>query len=205
MRGFCIAQKPFPVIIINPKDSPYGRIFTIIHELAHIALGKSIVQPMGDKEDRPQDWSQTEVFCNEVAGAVLVPAAELSEKVNLPTLETDLPQLSKHFRVSSEVIMRRLETLAYISQEDYQEYRNNLLEKVHRELANWRVLCRIIISFLTLLESTSREPLLRLITSRKLHSLIYPLSFLGAIQNTCLKLRALSSHEFIVQSKSGRL
>ncbi len=32
-RGFCIAQKPFPVIVVNPKDSPYGRIFTIIHEL----------------------------------------------------------------------------------------------------------------------------------------------------------------------------
>ena len=129
VRGFCIVQKPFPVIIINPKDSPYGRIFTIIHELVHIALGKSIVQPMGDKEDRPQDWSQTEVFCNDVAGAVLVPADELSEIVNLHTLATDLPQISKHFRASSEVIMRRLATLAYISREDYQEYRNSLLDK----------------------------------------------------------------------------
>ena len=27
-RGFCIAQRPFPVIVVNPKDSPYGRIFT---------------------------------------------------------------------------------------------------------------------------------------------------------------------------------
>ena len=129
VRGFCIVQKPFPVIIINPKDSPYGRIFTILHELVHIALGKSIVLCMEDEEDRSEDWSQTEVFCNEVAAAILVPAAELSEKVNLPTLATDLPQLSKHFRVSAEVIMRRLQTLAYISPEDYQEYRNNLLEK----------------------------------------------------------------------------
>ena len=129
VRGFCIAQKPLPVIVINSKDSPYGRIFTIIHELVHIALGKSIVQPMGDKEDRPQDWRQTEVFCNDVAGAVLVPADELSEIVNLHTLATDLPQISKHFCASSEVIMRRLQTLAYISREDYQEYRNSLLDK----------------------------------------------------------------------------
>lgn len=129
VRGFCIAQKPFPVIIINPQDSPYGRIFTILHELVHIALGKSIVLCMEDEGDRSEDWNETEVFCNKVAAAVLVPAAELSEKVNLRTLATDLPQLSKHFRVSSEVIMRRLQTLAYISQEDYQEYRNNLLEK----------------------------------------------------------------------------
>lgn len=128
VRGFCLAQKPLPVIVVNPKDSPYGRIFTIIHELVHIALGKSIVQHTGDQEDSTQDWIRTEAFCNQVAAEFLVPTDELSEKVNLHMLETDLPDLSKHFRVSPEVIMRRLETLAYITLEDYQAYRNSLLE-----------------------------------------------------------------------------
>ena len=127
-RGFCIAQKPLPVIVVNPKDSPYGRIFTIVHELVHIALGKSVVQNMELRQGRPPD-NPTEVFCNEVAAGVLVPKDELSEEVNLHTLETDLPQISKYFRVSPEVIMRRLLTLDRISLKDYRAYRNSLLEK----------------------------------------------------------------------------
>ena len=131
-RGFCIAQKPLPAIVINPKDSPYGRIFTLIHELVHIALGKSVIQNTGIREGRPPD-NQTEVFCNQVAAEVLVPTDELSAIVNPNALETDLPQVSqnfsKHFRVSPEVIMRRLLTLRYISLKDYQVYREDLLEK----------------------------------------------------------------------------
>ena len=130
VRGFCIAQKPLPVIVVNPKDSPYGRIFTIIHELVHIALGKSVVQNTELRQIRPPD-NPTEVFCNEAAAGVLVPKGELSEEVNLHTLETDLPQISRHFRVSPEVIMRRLLTLGYVSLKDYQAYRNSLLEKYH--------------------------------------------------------------------------
>ena len=128
VRGFCIAQKPLPVIVVNSKDSPYGRIFTIVHELVHIALGKSVVQNMELRQVRPPD-NPTEVFCNEVAAGVLVPKDELSEEVNLHTLETDLPQISKYFRVSPEVIMRRLLTLDRISLKDYRAYRNSLLEK----------------------------------------------------------------------------
>ena len=128
VRGFCIAQKPLPVIVVNPKDSPYGRIFTIMHELVHIGLGKSVIQNTELREDRPPD-NPIEAFCNEVAAGVLVPTDELSAIVNLHTLETGLPELSKHFRVSPEVIMRRLLALRYISLKDYQAYRNDLLEK----------------------------------------------------------------------------
>ncbi len=128
VRGFCIAQKPLPVIVVNPKDSPYGRIFTIVHELVHIALGKSVVQNTELRQVRPPD-NPTEVFCNEVAAEVLVPADELSAIVNLHTLETGLPQISKHFRVSPEVIMRRLLTLRYISRQKYQAYRKKQQDK----------------------------------------------------------------------------
>ena len=127
VRGLCIAQKPLPVIVVNPKDSPYGRIFTIIHELAHITLGKSVIQNTGFRGH--PDLNPTEVFCNQVAAEVLVPTDELLERVNRHTIETDLPQISKHFRVSPEVIMRRLLTLGYISRQKYQAYRKSLIEQ----------------------------------------------------------------------------
>ena len=129
VRGFCIAQRPLPVIVINPQDSPYGRIFTLIHELVHIALGKSIIQNTGFEEVNSPDLDQTEVFCNHVAGEVLVPKNELLEIVNLETLEEGLPRISKHFHVSPEVIMRRLQILKKISPRKYQAYRDNQLKK----------------------------------------------------------------------------
>ena len=123
VRGFCIVQKPLPVIVVNPQDTPYSRVFTIIHELVHIGLGKSVIQNTELEQNRPPDNS-TEVFCNEVAGEVLVPKDELLERVNLHTLEKALPHISKHFHVSPGVIMKRLRTLDKISQQLYEMYRN---------------------------------------------------------------------------------
>lgn len=129
VRGFCIAQKPFPVIVVNPKDSPYGRIFTLIHELAHIALGESVIQNIGFEGVNTPNLDPIEVFCNQVAADVLAPENELLEIVNLERLEEDLPRISKHFHVSPEVIMRRLLTLGKISRRNYQTYRNRQLAK----------------------------------------------------------------------------
>ena len=75
VRGFCIAQNPFPVIVVNSKDSPNGRIFTVIHELVHIALGKSVIQNTGFRSH--PNLNPTEVFCTQVAAQVLVPEKEI--------------------------------------------------------------------------------------------------------------------------------
>ena len=129
VRGFCIAQRPFPVIVVNPKDSPYGRIFTLIHELVHIALGESVIQNTDFEATLPSNLDPIEVFCNQVAAEVLVPEDELLKIVNLEMLEEELSGTSKFFHVSSEVIMRRLLTLGKISRHDYRTYRNRQLAK----------------------------------------------------------------------------
>ena len=129
VRGFCIAQRPFPVIVVNPKDSPYGRVFTLIHELVHIALGESVIQNIGFEEVHPPNLDPIEVFCNQVAAEILVPENELLEMVNLEMLEEDLPRISKHFHVSPEVIMRRLLTSGKILRRNYQTYRSRQLAK----------------------------------------------------------------------------
>lgn len=125
-RGFCIALTPFPVIVVNPKDKPYGRIFTIIHELVHIGLGKSIIQNSGLSEIKKSSLNNTERFCNMVAGEFLVPENELRDIINTKTLIEDLPEISKYFQVSTEVILRRLLILRLISQNKYYSYRNML-------------------------------------------------------------------------------
>ena len=129
VRGFCIAQRPFPVIVVNPKDSPYGRIFTLIHELVHIALGKSVIQNTNFEEGNAPNLDTIEVFCNQVAAEILVPENELLEIVILDTLEEDLLEIAKHFHVSPEVIMRRLLILGKVSRRNYQTYRSRQLAK----------------------------------------------------------------------------
>ncbi len=122
-RGFCIAQKPFPVIVLNSQDSPNGRIFTIIHELVHIALGESIIQNMNYEDVSFQNVDPVEVFCNQVAAEVLVPKKELLKVVDHPFNSKLLTEASHYFRVSTEVIMRRLLTLKKITNQKYQKFR----------------------------------------------------------------------------------
>ncbi|HXN49289.1 MAG TPA: XRE family transcriptional regulator, partial [Bryobacteraceae bacterium] len=38
MRGFSIHESVYPVIVVNAKDSPRGRIFTVLHEFAHLLM-----------------------------------------------------------------------------------------------------------------------------------------------------------------------
>ena len=129
VRGFCIAQRPFPVIVLNPKDSAFGRIFTIFHELVHIGLGESAIQNTSFEKIKSRYLNEIEVFCNYVAGASLVPKDELLKMVKLKPLEENLSEISKHFQVSPEVIMRRLLILNEISDENYQIFRSNQQKK----------------------------------------------------------------------------
>ena len=38
MRGFSIDDFPLPIIVLNSKDYPKARVFTLFHELAHLLL-----------------------------------------------------------------------------------------------------------------------------------------------------------------------
>ena len=133
VRGFCIAQNPFPVIVINSKDSFLGKIFTIFHELVHIGLGHSAIQNTNLEEVNTPNLKKIEVFCNYVAGEVLVPKEELLSIINMETLEEDLPEIRKHFQASSEVIMRRLLIHDKISNRRYQEFRKEQQKKYNQQ------------------------------------------------------------------------
>lgn len=75
MRGLCIFHDEMPIILLNGKDSPNGRIFTLFHELTHLLLGESAI--CGDDLDR-----DIEIFCNSVAGEFLVPRCDLFENID---------------------------------------------------------------------------------------------------------------------------
>ena len=78
MRGFSISSMPFTVVGLNGADWPRPRIFTLFHELAHIALNVGGVRDLHESEQHSEEESdRIEHFGNAAAAAAIVPAVEL--------------------------------------------------------------------------------------------------------------------------------
>lgn len=71
-RGFAIADRIAPFIVINDKDAKTAWSFTLLHELAHLWIGASGIS--GALADSP-----IERFCNGVASAFLLGEEELAQ------------------------------------------------------------------------------------------------------------------------------
>lgn len=117
-RGFAISDKFAPVVFINIADAPAARLFTLIHELAHIWIGSSGISSLAPANNR-----KDEVFCNAVAGEFLVPKAKLTPMWrDAENWVTQLPALAATFYVSKLVVARRACDLGLISNDDYSKY-----------------------------------------------------------------------------------
>ena len=71
-RGFAIADDVAPFIVINDQDARPAWSFTLLHEAAHLLLGHTGV-------GSAHTDSRVEQFCDDVAGAFLLPAGELDD------------------------------------------------------------------------------------------------------------------------------
>jgi Zn-dependent peptidase ImmA (M78 family)/DNA-binding XRE family transcriptional regulator len=124
MRGFSIAEYPFPVIVLNGSDSVRGRVFTLIHELVHLTLRTG---GLCNLREGP-DVSPLEILCNYVAGEILVPRDALLSQLHLLGHNDDpewqdweLTRLANRFMTSREVVLRRLLILNRTTVEFYQQ------------------------------------------------------------------------------------
>lgn len=131
MRGCSISLRPLPIIVLNSADSPLGRIFTLLHEVTHIARGESSICDMTD-ESQARAVAQVEQYCNHVAGAVLVPRNELLsfEDVRQADEQTEwendrLLAFRRHFWASRETVLRRLLINGKTSQAFYRAMRED--------------------------------------------------------------------------------
>jgi len=129
-RGIAVAERVFPLIAVNGKDSPYGRVFTLIHEFVHLMIGATGMSNLRIS-NRPRSQEQRiEQFCNCVAGEVLVPRRDLLEhpsvrdsrgRVDWP--DEVIAHLGREFGASREVIVRRLLILGRTSEAFYKAKR----------------------------------------------------------------------------------
>jgi Zn-dependent peptidase ImmA (M78 family) len=115
MRGFSILHERFPLITVNTKDSPRARCFSLLHELAHLALGTGALCG-SEEESGDAAPDATERFCNAVAAVMLVPEDGLSGSPGIPgpgarassVDGVQIRRLCDRFQASEEVVLRRL-------------------------------------------------------------------------------------------------
>jgi Zn-dependent peptidase ImmA (M78 family) len=139
-RGFSIAERPLPAVVVNIKDSVYGRIFTLIHEFTHVLLNRGGVCDVDEGAD--DDHEDVEVFCNHVAGATIVPRDLLLRSEHVagrrgPTTWQDdvLRTLSRTFHASRETILRRLLTLNLATAAHYRDKRRQFIAEYAQRAA----------------------------------------------------------------------
>lgn len=124
-RGFSISEKSYPVIFVNKRDSENGKIFSLFHEYSHLMLNISGICDMADRFYLTDEDRRVEAFCNYFAGAFLVPKNNLLghplvSNTNGIAFDDDiLQQLAAQFKVSAEVILRRLVICGKTSNEYY--------------------------------------------------------------------------------------
>lgn len=109
--GFCVYHRQHPVIVVNTKNQTRGRrLFTLVHELAHVLLGVSgISDPFISR-------NSVERFCNRFAAAFLVPKKYLSALLKnaalprVPDLD-DVARAARLLKTSQQAAVMRLEEL----------------------------------------------------------------------------------------------
>lgn len=128
-RGFAISNAYAPVVFVNSSDAPTARLFTLLHELAHIWIGSS-----GVSDGNTANGRDEERFCNAVAGEFLAPEAQFRALWNADVdWERNLAPLATRFHISKLAIGRRALDLGYISQAQYSAYYRAILKAFQDE------------------------------------------------------------------------
>ena len=117
-RGFALADPVAPLVFVNGRDAKSAQMFTLAHELAHLWLGTSALSnlssPFAPGIGREETW------CNAVAAEFLVPLTDIEREMrsNEPLDEAKM-RLSRHFKVSTLVVLRRLLDLGWLDREQF--------------------------------------------------------------------------------------
>lgn len=133
--GFALAYNTLPTIVINRKDAPVRRLFSLMHEFVHLTIQKSGVSDLDIDSVRAPENAVVESFCNKVAASILMPhALFLGEAVlvahgsSLEWSDTEIEMLAKRYNLSRETILRRILTVNKTSRVFYQTKRAEYLE-----------------------------------------------------------------------------
>lgn len=122
VSGFCIYDHLFPIIFLNSSMSKNRQIFTLFHEMAHLIYKENYLDIFeGDFWNLEfKDPNNIEVKCNSFAANFLVPNEHFIEQIKGKTItDTELLKFAEYYKVSKEVILRKLLSLQLIDNDTY--------------------------------------------------------------------------------------
>jgi Zn-dependent peptidase ImmA (M78 family) len=134
ISGFCLLDERFPLIFLNNKTSFTRQIFTVLHELAHLAFDVSGICSVDTSyiTHLKTDDRKIEEWCDKFAAEVLVPKASFLNKMGMGFNENLIEDIASLFRVSPAVIAYKSFDVGLIDR----EYKNVLMQKYFSD--NWR-------------------------------------------------------------------
>lgn len=134
--GFSIALDPVPVIAVNGSTHFNRRIFTLLHEYAHLLLNTSALCDLHEDLGTSREADRIEVECNRLAAEILIPTELFANrpiatqfrmgKENWPIAV--LRDEARAWGVSPEVVLRKLVDLEKASRTYYDTWRSERSE-----------------------------------------------------------------------------
>ena len=130
-RGFSIADKIAPFIVINDKDARIAWTFTLLHEIVHLILGQTGIsgQP-GENE--------IERFCDDAASQFLLPDYEI-EKIgieniaDLDAIAQKISEFANKRHLSRPLVAYRAYRAGAIAQAKYSELSKKFRDEWHQQ------------------------------------------------------------------------
>ncbi|APT83820.1 ImmA/IrrE family metallo-endopeptidase [Corynebacterium aquilae] len=112
-RGFTLREGSYALVFVNTSDSKTAQLFSLAHELGHVA--KAVPGLSGDqgKNNAVEQW------CNKFAATLLIPEVAIrKESFDADALEEQLAATAVRFGVSKEALLWRLVELGLVRNKD---------------------------------------------------------------------------------------
>lgn len=125
-RGFALSDEYAPLIFVNSADARTAQRFSLVHELAHIALNKSgVSNPSLNPNARHSDVEQ---FCNRAAAEILMPQDQINS-LSIPSTPEQWHMLSRStFGVSPFALLLRLRDAGKLGRKEANDLYKKLAE-----------------------------------------------------------------------------
>ena len=120
-RAFSITDDYAPLIFINSNDSVNGKLFSLLHEFAHICIGENSL--FNDRYSTGKKVKKAETLCNAVAAEILVPQKIFIQEWNAAIQQNEQEQavnaLARNFKCGVTVIARKAYDNGFIEYDLY--------------------------------------------------------------------------------------
>lgn len=127
-RGLSVYHQDLPIVLLNGKDSPAGKTFTLFHEVGHL-INRGSGLCLLDEDDTE------EALVNAFAAHFLMPEAAVVKKMAEQQTDDPVGTIATHFKVSRVAAAIRLKNLGRIDESAVQreKARSDAMWKRERE------------------------------------------------------------------------